>query len=77
MAETERLKVHLVMGENTVQTVVKGHIRVPEAKPAVDKILTKEAKAKIRDVTVVPDKVIVNGTSMCKLPMLPLSRINP
>ncbi len=62
MAETERLKVHLVMGENTVQTVVKGHIRVPEAKPAVDKILTKEAKAKIRDVTVVPDKVIVNGT---------------
>ena len=62
MAETERLKVHLVQGENRVQTVVRGQIEVPEAKPDVDKILSKEAKAKVRDVTIVPDKVIVNGT---------------
>lgn len=62
MAETERLKVHLVQGENRVQAVVRGQIEVPEAKPDVDKILSKEAKARVRDVTIVPDKVIVNGT---------------
>ncbi|MFX4262877.1 DUF3794 and LysM peptidoglycan-binding domain-containing protein [Pelotomaculum propionicicum] len=62
MAETERLKVHLVQGENRVQAVVRGQIEVPEAKPDVEKILSKEAKAKVRDVSIVPDKVIVNGT---------------
>ncbi len=62
MAETERLKVYLVQGENTAQTVVRGQIEVPEAKPDVDKILSREARAKVRDVTIVPDKVIVNGT---------------
>jgi LysM repeat protein len=62
MAETERLKVHLVQGENRVQAVVRGQIEVPEAKPDVDKILSKEAKARVRDVAIVPDKVIVNGT---------------
>ncbi|MFA4886246.1 MAG: SPOCS domain-containing protein [Desulfotomaculaceae bacterium] len=62
MAETERLKVHLVQGENRVQAVVRGRIEVPEAKPDVEKILSKEAKAKVRDVSIVPNKVIVNGT---------------
>ncbi|NLI11835.1 DUF3794 and LysM peptidoglycan-binding domain-containing protein [Pelotomaculum propionicicum] len=62
MAETERLKVHMVQGENRVQAVVRGQIEVPEAKPDVEKILSKEAKAKVRDVSIVPNKVIVNGT---------------
>lgn len=62
MAGTERLKVNLVQGENRVQTVVKGQIEVPEAKPDVDKILSKDATAKVRDVSIVPDKVIIDGT---------------
>jgi len=62
MAGTERLKVNLVQGENIVQTVVRGQIEVPEAKPDVDKILSKETAVKVRDVSIVPDKVIVNGT---------------
>ncbi|OPY58678.1 MAG: LysM domain protein [Pelotomaculum sp. PtaU1.Bin035] len=62
MAGTERLKVNLVQGENIVQTVVRGQIEVPEAKPDVEKILSKEAKAKVRSVSIVPDKVIVDGT---------------
>lgn len=62
MAGTERLKVNLVKGENRVQTVVRGQIEVPEAKPDVDKILSKETTAKVRDVSIVPDKVIINGT---------------
>jgi len=61
MAVTERLKVYLVEGENTAQAVVRGQIEVPDAKPDVDKILTKETKAKEKKVSIVPDKVIVEG----------------
>lgn len=62
MAVTERLKVNLVQGENRMQTVVRGQIEVPEPKPSVEKILSKETTVKVRDVNVVPDKVIINGT---------------
>lgn len=62
MAETERLKVNLVKGENVAQTVVRGQIEVPEAKPDVDKILSKDTKVKVRDVSIVPDKAVINGT---------------
>lgn len=62
MAGTERLKVNLVQGENRVQTVVRGQIEVPEAKPDVEKILSKEAKDRVRNVSIVPNKVVVDGT---------------
>jgi LysM repeat protein len=62
MAGTERLKVNLVQGENRVQTVVRGQIEVPDAKPDVEKILSKEADTRVRNVSIVPDKVIVEGT---------------
>jgi nucleoid-associated protein YgaU len=62
MAGTERLKVNLVQGENRVQTVVRGQIEVPDPKPDVDKILSKTADTKVRNVSIVPDKVIVEGT---------------
>lgn len=62
MAGTERLKVNLVQGENRVQTVVRGQIEVPEEKPDVEKILSKEVDARVRNVSIVPNKVIVEGT---------------
>ncbi|MDF9407080.1 MAG: LysM domain protein [Pelotomaculum sp. PtaB.Bin013] len=62
MAGTEMLKVNLVQGENRVQTVVRGQIEVPETKPSVEKILSKETTAKVRDISIVPDKIIINGT---------------
>ncbi|MDD4238743.1 MAG: DUF3794 domain-containing protein [Desulfotomaculaceae bacterium] len=62
MAGTERLKVNLVQGENRVQTVVRGQIEVPEAKPDVGKALSKTADARVRNVSIVPGKVIVEGT---------------
>lgn len=61
MAGTERLKVNLVQGENRVQTVVRGQIDVPEAKPDVDKILSKDASARVKNVNVLTDKVVVDG----------------
>lgn len=67
MAVTERLKVNLVQGENRVQTVVKGRIKVPEPKPSVGKVLSTETTATVRDISVVHDKVIINGTLMIQL----------
>lgn len=67
MAGTERLKVNLVQGENRVQTIARGKIEVPEPKPDVDKILSKEAAAKVRDVSILPDKVVVEGTLAVQL----------
>jgi LysM repeat protein len=62
MAGTQRLKVYAVQGENGAQAVVRGKIEVPHAKPDVDKILSKDATANVRKVSIVPNKVIVEGT---------------
>jgi LysM repeat protein len=62
MAGTQRLKVYAVQGENRAQAVVRGQIEVPHAKPDVDKILSKDAKTNVRNVSIVPNKVIVDGT---------------
>lgn len=61
MAVTERLKVYLVTGEDRVQAVVRGQIEVPHDKPDVEKILSKNVKARVKDVSIVPNKVIVEG----------------
>jgi LysM repeat protein len=67
LAGTERLKVNLVQGENRIQTIVRGTIEVPYAKPDVDKVLSEEATAKVRDVSILPDKVVVEGTLVLQL----------
>ncbi len=62
MAGIQRLKVYSVQGENRAQVVVRGQIEVPYAKPDVDKILSKDATTHVRNVSIVPNKVIVEGT---------------
>ena len=61
MAQTERLKVNLVQGENRQQSVIRGQIEIPDAKPDLEQVLSKEVTTKVKETTVVPDKVIVNG----------------
>ncbi|MCL6638435.1 MAG: DUF3794 domain-containing protein [Firmicutes bacterium] len=61
MAQTERLKVNLVQGENRQQSVIRGRIEIPGAKPDLDQVLSNEVTPKVKDTTVVPDKVIVSG----------------
>jgi LysM repeat protein len=61
VAQTERLKVNLVQGENRQQAVIRGQIEIPDVKPDLDQVLSKEVTAKVKDSTVVPDKVIVSG----------------
>ncbi|MCL5779697.1 MAG: DUF3794 domain-containing protein [Firmicutes bacterium] len=60
--ETERFSLEQVVGENTEQTIVRGTISVPEAKPAVDEILSTDTTTKLKKVEVIPNKVIVEGT---------------
>ncbi|MHB8917265.1 MAG: DUF3794 domain-containing protein, partial [Desulfocucumaceae bacterium] len=59
---TERLRVNQLVSDNAVQTVVRGTITVPDPKPDVEKVLSTEKSAKVRNVEIVPDKVIVEGT---------------
>ncbi|SHF12710.1 DUF3794 and LysM peptidoglycan-binding domain-containing protein [Desulforamulus putei] len=60
--ETERFSLEEVVGENTEQTIVRGTISVPEAKPDVEEILSTDTTTKLRKVEVIPNKVIVEGT---------------
>ncbi len=59
---TERLRVNQLISENTTQTVVRGIITVPDPKPDVEKVLSTDKSVKVRNVEIVPDKVIVEGT---------------
>ncbi len=59
---TERLRVNQLVSENSAQTVVRGTITVPDPKPDVEQVLSTDKKVKVRDVRIVPDKVIIEGT---------------
>lgn len=59
---TERLRVNQVVSENTVQTVVRGIVTVPDPKPDVEKVLSTDKSVKVRNVEILPDKVVVEGT---------------
>ena len=59
---TERLRVNMVISENTVQTVVRGKISVPDAKPDVEKVLSTDKTVSVKKTEVLPDKVVVEGT---------------
>lgn len=57
--------VRQVIGEQTVQTVVRGKITIPKQKPKAEQILAVRArveeKEEKQEIEVIPDKVIVQG----------------
>ncbi|HAA89760.1 MAG: LysM-like peptidoglycan-binding protein [Thermoanaerobacterales bacterium 50_218] len=57
----ERLKVEHVVGERSVQVVVKDEFTVPEPKPDPEKIISIDKTVKITNVEVIKDKVIIDG----------------
>lgn len=59
---TETLKVEDVIGEDSAQTIVRGDIQVPEDKPDIEQILKVDVEVMEKEVKVVQDKVIVDGT---------------
>lgn len=58
---TNRLKVNQVIGENSSQTVIKEKFTVPETKPDIERILSVDRRAKLTNVEVITDKVVVEG----------------
>lgn len=58
---TENLRVNQVVNEDTKQVVIRGKITVPDPKPDVEKILSVNKTATIKNIKIVPDKAIVEG----------------
>ncbi len=60
--ETETIRVPQVVGENTEQTIVRGIITVPTAKPEPEEILSIDSIVKLKKINVIPNKVIFEAT---------------
>lgn len=58
----EIIKAETVLGEGETQIVLRENLQVPEAKPDVARILDNVTSITIGQTTVLPNKVIVNGT---------------
>jgi LysM repeat protein len=57
----ERLKVEHVVGERSVQVVVKDEFTVPEPKPDPAKIISIDKTVKVTNVEIIKNKVIIDG----------------
>lgn len=57
----QKITVNQVVSENSKQAVVRGTIKVPDPKPDVDQIISTDKTASIKDTSLLPDKVVVNG----------------
>ncbi|MDI3534012.1 MAG: hypothetical protein PWQ82_377 [Thermosediminibacterales bacterium] len=58
----ETLKLEDVIGEDYNQTIVKDDITVPEGKPDIEEIIKVDFAVEEKEVKVIEDKVIVDGT---------------
>ncbi|SFR04333.1 DUF3794 and LysM peptidoglycan-binding domain-containing protein [Desulfoscipio geothermicus] len=57
----ERITVNQVVAENSQQAVVRGTIKVPDPKPDVDQIISTDKTASVKNTSLLPDKVVVEG----------------
>lgn len=58
----EVIRAETVLGEGETQMVLRENLQVPEAKPDVARVLDNVTSITIGQTTVLPNKVIVNGT---------------
>jgi hypothetical protein len=58
----EIIKAETVLGEGENQLVLRENLQVPDAKPDVARIIDQVSTMQIGQTTVLPNKVIVNGT---------------
>ncbi|HHY11722.1 MAG TPA: DUF3794 domain-containing protein [Firmicutes bacterium] len=58
----EMIKAETVLGESVAQAVIREHLFIPEIKPDVVSIIDQVATIQINSTTILPNKVIVNGT---------------
>lgn len=57
----ERITVNQVVSENTQQAVVRGTFRIPDPKPDVEQIISTDRTATVKNMSLLPDKVVVEG----------------
>lgn len=62
----ELLRVQEVKGENSAQTIVKETLTVPDTKPPVEQVLDHRATMTITKTTVLPNKLVIDGTMSLK-----------
>lgn len=58
----ETIKVDDIIGENFSQTVVKDEVDIPAEKPNIQEIIKVDVSVEEKEVKVIEDKVIVDGT---------------
>lgn len=58
----ELIRAETILGEGTAQSVIREILMVPEQKPPISSILDHVASIQVTSTTVLPNKVIVNGT---------------
>ena len=58
----EMIKAETVLGESSAQAVIREILFIPEVKPDVVSIIDQVATIQVNSTTVLPNKVIVNGT---------------
>ncbi|SFG99273.1 LysM domain-containing protein [Desulfotomaculum arcticum] len=57
----ERITVNQVVSENLQQAVVRGTFRIPDPKPDVEQIISTDRTATVKNTSLLPDKVVVEG----------------
>lgn len=62
MNACEKLRVKMVVAEECRQTVVRGTVMVPDPKPDVEQILSTDKTAKVKNIKLLPNKAVVDGT---------------
>lgn len=63
----EAIKVDDVIGEEFSQTIVKSDVELPPDKPDIEEIIKTDVSVEEKDVKVIEDKVIVEGTLTVKI----------
>ncbi len=58
----ETLRAETVLGESAAQAVLREHLFVPKCKPDAVSIIDQVATIEVNSSTILPNKVIVNGT---------------
>lgn len=57
----ETVRLDVLISENISRTIIRGKIVIPEQKPVAEKILSIDKSISIKDIRLLPNKVIVEG----------------
>lgn len=59
----QRVRVRQVIGEETKQAAVRARVIIPSEKPPAEQVLAARAQARVKEIRIIPNKVIVEGNA--------------